>query len=121
MVAINREYVPAGWLKPPVIPSSLVRISCEATLWNFSVIVSRIHMSWLSHIGGKLKSDPRYSIGLVYNTFPWPDATAEQREHIEALAQDVLDARAAWPTRSEEHTSELQSLMRISYAGFCLK
>src|SRR3546814_15961209 len=70
---------------PPVIPSSLVRISCEATLWNFSVIVSRIHMSWLSHIGGKLKSDPRYSIGLVYNTFPWPDATAEQREHIEAL------------------------------------
>src|SRR3546814_3824417 len=94
MVAINREYVPAGWLKPPVIPSSLVRISCEATLWNFSVIVSRIHMSWLSHIGGKLKSDPRYSIGLVYNTFPWPDA----------------------PARSEEHTSELQSLMRISYA-----
>src|SRR3546814_11087820 len=57
-------------------------------------------MSWLSHIGGKLKSDPRYSIGLVYNTFPWPDATAEQREHIEALAQDVLDARAAWPTSS---------------------
>src|SRR3546814_10579397 len=151
MVAINREYVPAGCLKLPVIPSSLVRISFEATLWNLSVIVSRIHMSWLSHIGGKLKSDPRYSIGLVYNTFPWPDATAEQREHIEALAQDVLDARAAWPTssladlydpdtmpanlrkahhaldlavdrlRSEEHTSELQSLMRISYAVFCLK
>src|SRR3546814_18172439 len=57
-------------------------------------------MSLLSHIGGKLKSAPRYSIGLVYNTFPWPDATAEQREHIEALAQDVLDARAAWPTSS---------------------
>src|SRR3546814_7895488 len=57
-------------------------------------------MSLLSNIGGKLKSGPLYSIVLVYNTFPWPDAPAEQREHIEAMAQDVLDARAAWPTSS---------------------
>ena len=51
-------------------------------------------MAWVNHIGGKLKSDPRYSIGLVYNTFPWPDATPAQRGKIEALAQAVLDARA---------------------------
>jgi hypothetical protein len=57
-------------------------------------------MAWLAHIGGRLKSDYRYSIGLVYNTFPWPDATPAQRDKIEALAQEVLDARAAHPTSS---------------------
>lgn len=57
-------------------------------------------MAWVSHIGGRLKSDPRYSIGLVYNTFPWPDATPAQRSKIEILAQAVLDARAAHPTAS---------------------
>ena len=39
-------------------------------------------------------------LGLVYNTFPWPDATTAQRAKIEALAQAVLDARAAHPTSS---------------------
>ena len=53
-----------------------------------------MHMAWLRHIGGRLKSDYRYSIGLVYNTFPWPDPTPAQRTKIEALAQAVLDARA---------------------------
>lgn len=57
-------------------------------------------MAWLGHIGGRLKSDYRYSIGLVYNTFPWPDATPAQREKVEALAQAVLDARANHPTAS---------------------
>lgn len=51
-------------------------------------------MAWLRQIGGRLKSDYRYSIGLVYNTFPWPDATPAQRAQVEALAQAVLDARA---------------------------
>jgi hypothetical protein len=89
----KREYVPAGWLDPPTIPSSLIRAATDATLWHFGVIVSRMHMAWLNDIGGKLKSDPRYSIGLVYNTFPWPDATPAQMEEIEQRAQAVLDAR----------------------------
>ena len=90
----KREYVPAGWLEPPTIPSSLIRVAVDAHIWHFALIVSRMHMAWLNHIGGKLKSDPRYSIGLVYNTFPWPDATPSQQKRIEALAQAVLDARA---------------------------
>ena len=57
-------------------------------------------MAWVANIGGKLKSDPRYSIGLVYNTFPWPDATEDQKAEIEDLAQAVLDARAKWTTSS---------------------
>jgi hypothetical protein len=81
-------------MEPPAIPTDLVFVLENATLWHFSVLTSAMHMSWLRDIGGRLKSDFRYSIGLVYNTFPWPDATPAQRKRIEALAQAVLDARA---------------------------
>jgi hypothetical protein len=72
----------------------------DATLYDFAILISRSHMAWLAHIGGRLKSDYRYSIGLVYNTFPWPESTPAQRAKVEALAQVVLDARAAHPTSS---------------------
>lgn len=90
----RRDYVPLGWIEERSVPTNLVQTISEATLNDFGVLTSRMHMSWLRQIGGRLKSDYRYSIGLVYNTFPWPDATPAQRAHIEALAQAVLDARA---------------------------
>jgi hypothetical protein len=65
-----------------------------ATLFDFALLASAMHMAWLKDIGGRLESRYRYSIGLVYNTFPWPDATPAQRKKVEALAQAVLDARA---------------------------
>ena len=70
----RREYAPIGWLEPPTIPSNLVRILKDASLTDFSLLTSAMHMAWLRHIGGRLKSDYRYSIGLVYNTFPMPPA-----------------------------------------------
>lgn len=96
----RREYVPIGWLKTDVIASQKLRILSSASRWEFAVLTSRAHMAWLSYVGGRLKSDFSYTHGLVYNTFPWPDATPAQREKIEALAQAVLDARAAHPTSS---------------------
>ena len=57
-------------------------------------------MSWLRHIGGRLKSDYRYSIGIVYNTFPWPDVEETARGKVKSLAQAVLDARAKFPGAS---------------------
>jgi hypothetical protein len=96
----RRRYVPIGWLEPPTIPSNLVRALECASLWHFGLLTSAMHMSWLGHVGGRLKSDYRYSNALVYNTFPWPEATAAQRAKIETLAQAVLDARAAHPTSS---------------------
>ena len=68
----RREYAPIGWLQPPIIPSNSVRILSNATLADFAVLTSAMHMVWLRYIGGRLKSDYRYSIGLVYNTFPMP-------------------------------------------------
>ena len=92
----RREYVPIGWLEHPVIPSSLVRVLENATLADFALLTSAMHMAWLRHVGGRLKSDYRYSIGLVYNTFPTPPADANLSK-LEPLAQAVLDARAAHP------------------------
>ena len=92
----RREYAPIGWLAPPVVPSNLVRILQDATLTDFAMLTSAMHMAWLGHIGGRLKSDYRYSIGLVYNTFPMPPVGAD-RSKLEPLAGAVLDARAAQP------------------------
>lgn len=96
----RRDYVPIGWLEPPVVPSDLVHVVLSADLSLFGVLTSRMHMSWLRHIGGKLKSDYRYSIGLVYNTFPWPHVSGRQQAKIRTLAQAVLDARAKHPESS---------------------
>jgi hypothetical protein len=90
----RRDYAPIGWVQPPAIPSDATVLLSQASLFQFGVLTSRIHMAWLHNIGGRLESRYRYSIGLVYNTFPWPDATPVQRNKVEALAQAVLDARA---------------------------
>ena len=90
----RREYVPIGWLEPPVIPSNLVRVVENATLGDFALLTSAMHMAWLRHVGGRLKSDYRYSIGLVYNTFPMPPEGTELLK-LEPLAQAVFEARAA--------------------------
>jgi hypothetical protein len=93
----RRAYVPIGWVEPPTIPSNLVRVLVDADLWHFAVLTSAMHMGWLRQIGGRLESRYRYSIGIVYNTFPWPDVTDEQRAKIRIVAQSVLDARAEFP------------------------
>lgn len=90
----RREYVPIGWIEERSIPSNLVQVLENATLFDFAILTSAMHMAWLRQIGGRLKSDFRYSIGLIYNTFPWPDAAPAARARVERLAQAVLDARA---------------------------
>ena len=90
----NRPYIPIGWADPPTIPSNKLRLLPNATLLEFAVLTSAMHMAWTDHIGGRLKSDYQYGIGLNYNTFPWPDVGPQQRAKIEALAKAVLDARA---------------------------
>ena len=93
----RRGYVPIGWMRPPTIPSDLLFVLQGADLWHFGILTSAMHMAWLRQIGGRLKSDYRYSVGIVYNTFPWPDTTDQQRVRIRTLAQAILDARAPFP------------------------
>lgn len=96
----RREYAPIGWLRPPTIPSEKLRILANATLWHFGVLTSLMHMAWMRAITGRLESRYMYSVGVVYNTFPWPDVTPAWRAKVEKLAQAVLDARAAHATSS---------------------
>ena len=92
----RREFLPIGWMKPPTIPSDAVLVLEEATLPEFALLTSSMHMAWLRHVGGRLKSDYRYSIGLVYNTFPIPDEGTDLQT-LNPLAKAVLDARANHP------------------------
>lgn len=93
----RRSYVPIGWLHPPTIPSDLVFVLEDVRLWRFALLTSSMHMAWLRNIGGRLESRYRYSVGLVYNPFPWPELGEADRSRLDSLAQDVLDARAAHP------------------------
>lgn len=90
----RRDYVPFGYASPPIIPGDSALVLTDASLRIFAILTSAMHMSWLRHIGGRLKSDFRYSIGLVYNTFPMPPAAEADLDRLEPLAQAVLDARA---------------------------
>lgn len=93
----RREYIPIGWLNPPVIPSNKLIILPDATLSLFALLTSRMHMAWMSYIGGRLKSDYQYSSGVVYNTFPLPRISEAKLKTLEPLAQSVLDSRANSP------------------------
>jgi hypothetical protein len=96
----KRRYVPVGFLSPEIISTDLLFVVPNATLYHFGVITSNVHMAWMRTVCGRLKSDYRYSNTVVYNNFPWPDATDEQKAAIERLVQDVLDARAKFPDSS---------------------
>ncbi len=93
----RREYVPIGWLQPPTIPSDLVFVLEGATKSTFALLTSAMHMAWLRHIGGRLESRYRYSIGLVYNTFPLPSVPEADLEALTPHADAVLAARANHP------------------------
>ena len=92
----RRDYVPIGWLEPPVIPSEKLRILPDATLCAFAMLTSAMHMAWMRTVTGRMKSDYMYSVGVVYNTFPTPTRWANN-DKLESLAQAVLDARTAHP------------------------
>ena len=72
----------------------------NATLFHFGVITSNVHMAWMRTVCGRLKSDYNYSNTIVYNNFPWPTPTDEQKARIEQTAQAILDARALYPDAS---------------------
>ena len=96
----RRRYIPMGFLTAETIPTNLVLIIPDATLYHFGILESNIHMAWMRAVCGRLKSDYRYSKDIVYNNFPWPNPTDEQKAKIEQTAQAILDARAKYPDSS---------------------
>lgn len=96
----RRKYVPIGFLDKNTIATNLVITIPDATLYHFGILTSNVHMAWMRTVCGRLKSDYRYSKDVVYNNFPWPMLTEEQKVKIEQTAQAILDARALYQDAS---------------------
>lgn len=96
----RRSYIPMGYMDDSVLCSNKVRLMPNAKPYHFGILESKVHMAWMRAVCGRLKSDYDYSIKIVYNNFPWPNLTDEQRSKIEQAAQAILDARALYPDSS---------------------
>lgn len=93
----RRQYIPIGFMDKDTIVTDLVYIIPNATHYDFAIITSSMHMSWMRTVCGRLKSDYRYARDLCYNTFPWPTPSTQQKTHIEVLAEAVLMTREMYP------------------------
>lgn len=96
----RRRYVPLGFMSHEIIVNDSVQIIPEATLYEFGVLTSNVHMAWMRAVAGRLEMRYRYSKDVVYNNFPWCNPTEEQKAKIEQTAQEILDARAKYPDSS---------------------
>lgn len=96
----KRAYIPIGFMNPDVLCSNLVKLVPDATLYHFGVLTSSVHNAWMRVVAGRLEMRYRYSKDIVYNNFPWPEVTEEQRIKIESTAQAILDAREKYPDAS---------------------
>lgn len=91
----RRKYIPIGFMPADAIASNLCLIIPRAELFHFGVLTSLMHMAWVRNVCGRLESRFRYSNGVVYNNFPWPEnPTDKQKTSIEEKAQIILNMRA---------------------------
>ncbi len=100
----RRRYIPFGFVQKGSIPGDSISLLPSASIYQFGVLSSRVHVLWTSCVCGRIKSDYRYTSDIVYNNFIWPDACEEERRQIEECAQAVLDIRAA---HSEDSLSDM--------------
>ena len=97
----RRKYIPIGYVSKDVIASNAVWLIPSANLYDFGILTSLMHMSWVRYTCGRLKSDYRYTGSLVYNNYPWPESLSDkQKQAVEEAAQAVLDARTQFPDSS---------------------
>ena len=96
----NRRYIPMGFMGADDLASDAVQIVPDATLYDFGILTSNVHMAWMRTVAGRLEMRYRYSAQIVYNNFPWPEVTESQKEKISKTAQAILDARELYPDSS---------------------
>ena len=95
----QRRYIPMGYLTPDIIAGDKLQFLPNANEYMFGVLMSNVHMAWMRTVCGRLEMRYSYS-PAVYNNFPWPSPTPEQKASIEQTAQGILDARAKYPDSS---------------------
>lgn len=96
----RRAYIPMGFLNKDTIISNSAMAIYNAETWLFAVMTSRMHMVWVRAVGGKLKTDYRYSAKLCYNTFPFPEITIKEKENLNLYVYAILDERAKYPSKT---------------------
>ncbi len=96
----RRRYIPIGYAQKDIIVSYSCMVIPEANMYTFGIMNSNVHNAWMRTVCGRLESRFRYSNTVVYNNFPWPNPSEEQRQKIEQTAQGILDARAKYPNSS---------------------
>ena len=107
----KRRYIPIGFLDSSILASNLLKTVPDATLYHFGVLSSSAHNAWMRTVAGRMKSDYRYSVQIVYNNFPWPaKPTDKQLQAIEYAAQGVLDARTLYPDSNLAQLYNLDSM-----------
>ena len=100
----RRAYIPIGFLTPETVPSNLIYMIPNVGLYEFGILTSTLHMSWMRTVAGRMKSDFRYSPN-IYQLFPWlSDISQKHREKIECCAQKVLDVRQSYFEQSKDNT-----------------
>ena len=93
----NRRYIPICYVEPKIIVNGSALIVPDASLYHFGILTSNVHNAWMRTVAGRLETRYQYSGNVVYNNFPWPTPTDEQKAKIEQTAQAILDARALYP------------------------
>lgn len=89
----RRKYIPFGFLNDEYVVSDSAQAIYNAETWIFGVLLSTIHITWVKAVGGRLKSDYRYSSVLCYNTFPFPKITDAQKAELVTHVYNVLEQR----------------------------
>lgn len=89
----RRAYVPIGYLSPDTVISNAAFAIYDAEPWLFALLTSKMHMAWLGSVGGKMKTDYRYSNTIVYNNFPVPDLKPKTKEQLTETSLRILDVR----------------------------
>lgn len=96
----RRKYIPMCYLEPIIIPNDKIFVMPNSSLIDFGILESNVHMAWVKTVCGRLKSDPIYSNTIVYNNFPFPNCSENQKIKIEQNAQRILDIRKNYPNSS---------------------
>lgn len=94
----NRRYIPMDFLPAEIIPGDKLFTMQNASEYEFGVMMSNVHMAWMRAVCGRLEMRYSYSNTIVYNNFPWPNPTDEQKEKIKVTAKAILEARKLYPT-----------------------
>ena len=97
----NRKYIPLGFLNKNNIANGSSLVVPNASLFDFGVLTSEMHMTWVKYTCGRMKSDYQYSNSIVYNNYPFPKSiNNKQKERVEKAVQNILDTRAEFPDSS---------------------